>query len=115
PWWADLAPFALASSDIYDPGAPPALSSPRYAIDYLEVKQYGAKTSSVRSADQTAISKFWAQQTHVPFNAIARSLSLRHKLTIDQNARLFALLNLAIADSRIAIWKAKYKYQCWRP
>jgi hypothetical protein len=115
PWWADLAPFALASSDIYDPGAPPALSSPRYAIDYLEVKQYGAKTGSVRSADQTAISKFWAQQTHVPFNAIARSLSLRHKLTIDQNARLFALLNLAIADSRIAIWKAKYKYQCWRP
>jgi MYXO-CTERM domain-containing protein len=115
PWWAALAPFALASADVYDPGPPPALTSARYATDYLEVKQYGAKTGSVRSADQTAIARFWAQQTHVPFNAIARSLSLRHKLSVDQNARLFALLNLAIADSRIAVWNAKYKYQAWRP
>lgn len=115
PWWADLAPFAITANDVYDPGAPPALSSARYALDYLEIKQYGQKTGSLRTADQTAIAKFWAQQTHVPFNAIARSLSLRHKLTLDQNARLFALLNLAIADSRVAIWNAKYKYQAWRP
>lgn len=115
PWWASLAPFAVSSADVYDPGAPPALNSARYAADYLEVKRYGAKTGSARSADQTAIAKFWAQQTHVPFNAIARSLSLRHKLSVGQNARLFALLNLAIADSRIAIWNAKYKYQAWRP
>jgi len=115
PWWKHLAPFAIDTADVFDPGPPPALSSARYAADYLEVKQYGAKTGSVRSADQTAIAKFWAQQTHVPFNAIARSLSLREKLTVDQNARLFAQLNLAIADSRIAIWNAKYEYQAWRP
>ena len=108
PWWGELEPFALTTADVYDPGAPPALSSTRYATDYLEVKQYGAKTGSARSPDQTNIARFWAQQTHVPFNAIARSLALRLHQSVDDNARLFALLNLAIADSRIAVWKAKY-------
>jgi MYXO-CTERM domain-containing protein len=115
PWWANLKPFALDAGNAVDPGAPPPLSSSRYAIDYLEVKQYGVKTNSARSADQTNIARFWAQQTHVPFNAIARSLSLRQHLSVEDNARLFALLNLAIADSRIAIWSAKYAYSAWRP
>jgi len=115
PWWVDLEPFAIASNDAYDPGPPPALSSARYAADYLEVKQYGSSTGSVRSVDQTNIARFWAQQTHVPYNAIARTLSLREKLSTDDNARLFALLNLALADSRISVWQAKYEYAAWRP
>lgn len=115
PWWVDLEPFAIASNDVYDPGPPPALGSARYAADYLEVKQYGASTGSVRTVDQTNIARFWAQQTHVPYNAIARTLSLREKLSTEDNARLFALLNLALADSRIAVWQAKYKYGAWRP
>src|SRR5262249_39738321 len=32
-----------------------------------------------------------------------------------QNARLFALLNLAQADSYFAVWDAKYTYNLWRP
>lgn len=115
PWWVDVAPFALATSDAFDPGAPPGLASERYASDYDEVKILGSKTGSTRTADQTASAKFWAQQTHVPFNAIARSLALRQKLSITENARLFAQLNLALADSRIAGWQAKYKYLAWRP
>lgn len=115
PWWAELQPFALTAADVYDPGAPPAPSSNRYATDYLEVKQYGAKTGSARSTEQTNVARFWAQQTHVPFNAVARSLALRQKLSVEASARLFALLNLAIADSRIAIWNAKYRYVAWRP
>jgi MYXO-CTERM domain-containing protein len=115
PWWVELEPFAIPSNDVYDPGPPPTLTSARYAQDFLEVKQYGAKTSAVRTGDQTAIARFWAQQTHVPFNAIARTLSLREQLSVDDNARLFALLNLALADSRIAVWRAKYQYLAWRP
>ena len=31
------------------------------------------------------------------------------------NARLFALLNMAGADAYIACWEAKYRYDHWRP
>ena len=38
----------------------------------------------------------------------------RHNTTL-ANARLFALLNLAIADAAIGCWDAKYTYVFWRP
>jgi hypothetical protein len=36
-------------------------------------------------------------------------------LTIAENARLFALLNLSFADGVIAFYDAKYTYNFWRP
>ena len=115
PEWATLKPFALAAANQFDPGPPPALSSGRYATDLLETKVYGAGTGSVRTAEQTNIAKFWAQQTHLPFYLLARSFSQARSLSVDENARFFGQLSLAIADSRIAVWNAKYEYAFWRP
>ncbi|HVJ17651.1 MAG TPA: vanadium-dependent haloperoxidase, partial [Polyangiaceae bacterium] len=115
PEWATLPPFALTTPEQFRPGAPPALGSAAYAVSYTEVKLLGKKTGSARTTEQTRIANFWAVQTHIPFNAIARSLAKKNALAIDESARLFALLNLALADSRIAAWDAKYFYGSWRP
>jgi MYXO-CTERM domain-containing protein len=131
PQWADLKPFGLLSPDQFRTGAaavvtpPPALTSAEYAAAFNEVKILGAANAPVtnpvtdppigRSTEQTRIANFWAQQTHVPFNAIARSLSDADALSIAESARLFALLNIALADSRATAADAKYEYGFWRP
>jgi hypothetical protein len=115
PQWATLKPFALVALDQFDPGAPPALTSADYAADLLETQTLGAATGSTRTADQTNIAKFWAQQTHLPFYLLARTFAKAKELSVDENARFFGQLSLALADSRVATWHAKYKYGLWRP
>jgi MYXO-CTERM domain-containing protein len=115
PEWATLKTFGLTAQDQFDPGAPPELSSGAYASAVLETKLYGAKTGSLRTSDETNIASFWAQQTHLPFFQLARTFSKSHELSVDENARLFGQLALALADARIATWNAKYKYGFWRP
>jgi len=115
PWWRNVKPFALSSPDQYRPAAPPAITSPEFATAYLEVKALGKIDSATRTAEQTQIANFWKQPTHVPFNAIARSVSKAKDWSLAENARLFALLNITLADTRIAVWDAKYQYGYWRP
>ncbi len=115
PQWGTVTPFALDAADQFRPPAPPALDSVAYTLAFTEVKLWGKSTGSARDAEQTKIAKFWEQATHVPFYAIARSLAKREGLDLDESARLFALLSLALVDSRIATWDAKYTYHNWRP
>ena len=68
-----------------------------------------------RSTEQTDTANFWRVNTEIPFNAIARTVASRGSRSIEENARLFALLNVALADSRIAIWDSKYAIGYWRP
>ena len=115
PHWRSVTPFALTSPSQFRAPAPPALTSTAYATAYNEVKDLGRIDSTTRTAEQTAIARFWVQQTHIPFNAAARAVSLVKHLTLVQNARLFALLNIALADTRISAWDTKYQYGFWRP
>lgn len=115
PQWGSVVPFGLLSSDQFEPAPPPLLTSAEYATALNEVKDIGSGVSATRTAEQTQIAKFWAQQTHIPFNDIARTIANRKHLTIPQKARLFALLNIALADARIATWHSKYELGFWRP
>ena len=115
PWWVGVKPFALSTAAQFRPVAPPAISSAEFSTAYLETKALGKIDSATRTAEQTQIANFWKQPTHVPFNAIARSVSKVKDLSLEANARLFALLNIALADTRIAAWDAKYQYGFWRP
>ncbi|MES1177505.1 MAG: vanadium-dependent haloperoxidase [Myxococcales bacterium] len=115
PWWRYVTPFGLTSPSQFRPDAPPAITSAAFSTAYKETKSLGKIDSTTRTADQTQIANFWKQATHVPFNAIARSISKVKELTVEQNARLFALLNITLADTRIAVWDAKYQYGFWRP
>ena len=115
PWLAVLTPFAMPTPDHFRPDGPPALTSDAYARDFEETKTLGRATGSSRSAEQTVIAFFWTDNTISHWNRIAVSIALEQRTTLSENARLFALLNIAMADAGIAVWDAKFQYKFWRP
>ncbi|RLS56859.1 MAG: phosphatase PAP2 family protein [Planctomycetota bacterium] len=120
PQWPNVKPFTMTSASQFRPVAPPSLTSEEYATDYNQVMDLGSATSLTRTADQTDIANFWAggPGTATPpgqWNMIARAVSESQCLTLEQNARMFAMLNLALADAAISAWEAKYQYNFWRP
>lgn len=119
-WAAKVKPFALTRPDRFRPPGPPPLGSKEWADAFNEIKALGAKDSGTRSTEQTAIARFWSDfsSTETPpghWNSIARSLAAERHLSLIESARLFATLNLALADAGIACWDAKYHYNFWRP
>jgi hypothetical protein len=127
PQWPFVTPFALASGSQFRPGPPPSLTSSAYTEAFDQMKAIGGNgttTPSTRTPDQTEIAVFWAGAGATNagvaiWNQIAETVSARSGLTLVQNARLFALLNVTIADSFIAGFDAKYAFQnghgFWRP
>lgn len=120
PQWSNVHPWAMTSGSQFRPVAPPALSSVAYATALNEVKTIGAATSTTRTADQTAIAKFWANGggTATPpghWNVVAQIVAEDRHNSLEENARLFALLNIGLADAAISCWDAKYEYNLWRP
>jgi hypothetical protein len=99
---------------------PPALGSAAYAAALNEVKSLGRSTGSARTQDQTDIALFWADgaNTSTPpghWNRIAQDVAAAQGNTLAENARMFALLNLAEADAAICCWDNKYQFNFWRP
>jgi hypothetical protein len=116
PQFAYMTPWAILSPSQFRPVGPPALDSDRYAADFLETKSMGSFSSSLRTADQTLASLFWnASTASYYWDHIAVSLAARRHATLLENARVLALLNIAMADAAIACWEAKYHYVFWRP
>jgi hypothetical protein len=113
--WGHVIPFVLETGDQFRPAPPPALTSPEYAAAINEVQSLGSATSTTRTADQTVIGKFWAPAIQNFWNQIAQSVAAAHHSDLPTTARLFAALNLSLADSAIAFYDAKYTYQLWRP
>ena len=114
PGWGSVRPFVLRSASQFRPAPPPALNSGRYTRDFNEIKTIGS-TGSVRSQDQTDLAQFWISTAAQNWNPAAREIAVAQGLTLSQNARAFALLNLAGADAFIAAWDAKFAYNQWRP
>src|SRR5213083_2046174 len=120
PQWGFVVPFGMSSSSQFRPPGPPSLDSQQYAADYDEVKELGAAVGSTRTAEQTEIALFWADGagTETPpghWNTIAQIIADARGNTLEENARLFALLNISMADAAICAWDAKYTYHFWRP
>jgi hypothetical protein len=116
--FAHMTPWAMTSSDQFDPGPPPALSSTQYLNDFNEVKSLGSSTSTTRTADQTQSAQFWQGKFDTVatlWNRVAESFADRPDRSPTENARLFALMNVAMADAVIAVWNAKNEYNTWRP
>lgn len=120
PQWAMLEPFSMDSPDQFRPAGPPPLDSEAYANAFNEVKSLGAAAGSTRTAEQTQIARFWADGagTYTPpghWNQIAAELAQATGNSLSENARLFAQLNIAMADAAIACWDVKYFEEFWRP
>lgn len=121
PNWQFVTPWAMTSgSQFRDPNGPPALDSPEYTANFLEVKEIGSATSVTRTADQSAIARFWASSsgTSTPpghWMRIAQTVAGAQGNMLEENARLFALLGMGLADATIVSWDNKYVYNHWRP
>lgn len=120
PQWADLRPFAVSDIAAIIPSGLPSLSSTTWSTALNEVKSLGSATSTSRTADQTQQARFWADGagTATPpghWNQIASQIAATKNLSLSENARLFATLNIAMSDSSIAAWKTKYAEEFWRP
>jgi membrane-associated phospholipid phosphatase len=118
--WPQVTPWFIQSAAQFRPGPPPALTSPEWAAAFSQVKQLGAFDSTTRTADQTEAALFWAgvvaPANFFPLvNQIAANVAVARGNSLVENARMFALLDLALADQAIACFDAKYAYNFWRP
>jgi len=113
--WSHVTPFALERASQFRPGPPPALTSDAYSDAFNEVKSLGIANGTASSPDQALTGRFWNGAIQNYWNEITQTAAVAHNLTTAQSARLFALLNLAMADSVIAFYDAKYTYNLWRP
>jgi membrane-associated phospholipid phosphatase len=115
PQFASMTPWVLRRPSQFRLPPPLALTSAEYAADYNESKTMGIFSGSLRSDDQSELVLFWAGNTPLYWNRIASQIAATRSLTLSQNAHLFALLNVGMADAAIACWDAKYRYVFWRP
>jgi hypothetical protein len=113
--FATMTPWVLRRPSRFRLPPPLALTSAEYAADYNELKTMGSFTGSARSADQSELALFWAGNTPLYWNRIASQISVERSLSLSENAHLFALLNVAMADAGIACWDSKYRFVFWRP
>lgn len=125
--WSKVTPFVMTSADQFRAPVPPSLTSDAYKQAFKEVYWLGGDplhhTNTIRTDQQTYIAKFWAYdgtpKICAParmYNQITRAVAHQQKmLKVPEIARLFALVNVALADAGIASWETKYYYQYWRP
>jgi hypothetical protein len=113
--WSRVTPFALERAKQFRLGPPPALTSAEYTAVFNEVKSLGIVNSTAATPDQALIGRFWNGAIQNYWNEIAQTAVQAHHLTTAQSARVFALLNITLADEVIAFYDTKYTYNLWRP
>jgi membrane-associated phospholipid phosphatase len=116
PGWGNIVTWVIEEGTQFRPevGAPD-LSSRRFARDFQEVKALGSVNSAIRTAEQTAIARFWIAAAPTIWNNVLRRIAVAKALDIADSARAFAVMNLAGADAAIVCWDAKYHFNTWRP
>jgi hypothetical protein len=114
--WRNVATFGIENGAQFRSIPPPALDSGTYAKDLNEVKSVGSKTSGVRPADRADVAQFYNVVLAVgTWNPVARQLAAAERSSLSENARAFALLNVAIHDALVSVMETKYHYRLWRP
>jgi hypothetical protein len=115
PQWGGVTPFVLESATQFHVPPPPELTSAEYAADVNEVKLYGGTTSALRTSEQTEVMRFWVESGGLGWNRIARAIASQQQTSLEENARIFALLNMAFSDASVVVFETKYRFNFWRP
>jgi membrane-associated phospholipid phosphatase len=114
--WGAVTPFALTAPQQFRPGAPPPVTSPTYATALDEVKSLGRDTSTTRTPDETVAGKFWSSApVWNTWNQVTQQLLAGRHASLTQATTVFSTLDLALADTTIAMYDAKYHWLVWRP
>lgn len=112
PFMAAFRPWAIPSAEALRPPPPVALTSARWARDYDEVRRLGGRTSKERTPHQTLMARYRQTPDLTPSMRLAADAPGRRPV---QNARMFALVQMATDDAVIAMAAAKMHYNFWRP
>lgn len=124
PGWSSVATFGITNTGAYTGSLPGTLESfvqsAQYATDYNYVKDYGSATSVLRSADQLNAAFFWAANqgsvtTAGMWNQVAETVAAAAGMDLQEKARLYAALNVAMADAAIVTWETKFDTDFWSP
>jgi len=110
-----VRPFVLRSASQFRLGPPPALSSRAYRDALAEVAAVGRADSTVRTAAQTDTARFWSAPIHIYWSAAAGRVASERGLKLPKAAHLIRQMNVALADTTIALYDSKYRYALWRP
>ena len=115
PWVGNVRPFLVPNTEMLLSDPPNPLTSDAYAEDFAEVRRLGSINSTARTADQSEAAIYWQDHGPALWNRVLRALSRSQGLDTAENARLFAMANLAAADAAIGCWYSKYHWNFWRP
>jgi hypothetical protein len=114
--WRNVTPFGISDPSEFRADPPPALTSNEYTKAFEEVKRVGRNTSADRPQDRTDVARFYAASSPAyVLNMAAREISAAQGRSLADNARAFALINMAISDAAVASFGTKYHYTRWRP
>ena len=118
-WISEVEPFTLESTSQFRTPGPRNLNSAAYAHEYDEVKTLGAgrhrRLRQPRNPEQEAIARFFNVNPLELFNRTFRAISQAEGLSVVEEARLFAMLNVSGADTIINCWNEKRFHAFWRP
>ncbi|MDT7709080.1 MAG: hypothetical protein QOG20_4687 [Pseudonocardiales bacterium] len=116
PGWGAVSPFLLTDAGQFRPPAPPPVTSAEYTAALAEVRSIGRDTSTTRSPAQTVAGTFWSSAPiWTTWNQVAQTLTTDHHASLAQATGVFATMDLALADTTIALYDAKYQDAVWRP
>jgi hypothetical protein len=115
-WVGQVKPFLVESTSQFRSDGPNELTSAAYAADFAEVNALGALNGSTRTADQTDQALFWGVENGTLLLArITRTIVANAGLALPDEARLFGMLGLTVADANINCWNDKAYWSSWRP
>jgi hypothetical protein len=114
--WRNVTPFGIESADQFRPEPPPVLTSTKYTRDYNEVKAVGGANSTERPQDRADVAQFYAAVAPIPlWSEVARQIAVEQGTSLSENARVLALLSMAISDGAVSVFETKYHDNFWRP
>lgn len=115
PWVGSVQPFVLNDPGQFHPAPPPPLTSQQWVDEFNEIQQYGSAGSTSRTAEQTAIARFWTANVIRQYNTLGRELAQARSFDLARTARLLAMINVVGADAQIEVMHWKYTFLFWRP
>jgi len=115
PWVGSVRPFILNEPGQFHPAPPPPLTSQLWVDEFNEIQEYGSAGSTSRTAEQTAIARFWTANVIRQYNTLGRNLATKHSFDLTRTARLLAMINVVGVDAQIEVMHWKYTFLFWRP
>jgi hypothetical protein len=118
PWLSQMKPLMIRSARQFRSPGPLSMTSAAYAAEFNEVKALGGNgttTLTQRTDAQTLTAHYLISITQGPLQAALRDLATRRGMDISERARLFAAVDMSVADAVCVSWDSKFHYGFWRP